>query len=80
MNFGFVTGDDSIDDAYFYATAYPQPDGWSDLDLPDGASWRTEGWTGAILPYAALADSGSRRHGRPRARKRNGFAAALCAS
>jgi hypothetical protein len=57
MNFGFATGDESIDDAYFYATAYPQPDGFTDLALPGGAFWHTEGWAGAILPYAALLDS-----------------------
>jgi len=55
MNFGFVTGDDSISDAYFYITAYPAPDNWSDLALPNGAYWHTEGWLGAILPYAAVA-------------------------
>jgi hypothetical protein len=27
---------------------------WTDLALPDGAYWHTEGWTGAVLPYAAL--------------------------
>lgn len=57
MNFGFVTGDSSIPDAYFYVTAYPTPDNWSDLTLPQGAYWYTEGWTGAILPYAALTAS-----------------------
>lgn len=54
MNFGFVTGDGSIPDAYFYVTAYPPPDLWTDLALPEGAYWHTEGWTGAVLPYAAL--------------------------
>ena len=57
MNFGFVTGDGSISDAYFYATAYPVPDNWADLALPEGAYWHTEGWTGAILPYAAVLAS-----------------------
>lgn len=57
MNFGFVTGDGSITDAYFYATAYPMPSNWTDLALPAGAYWHTEGWTGAILPYAALVAS-----------------------
>jgi hypothetical protein len=57
MTFGFVTGDESIQDAYFYATAYPVPAGWTDLMLPDEAYWHTEGWTGAILPYAALVAS-----------------------
>ena len=57
MNFGFVTGDDSIADAYFYVTAYPVPDNWADLALPDGAYWHKEGWTGAILPYSAVVAS-----------------------
>ena len=55
MSFGFVTGDGSIPDAYFYVTAYPAPDNWTDLALPEGAYWHTEGWTGAVLPYAAVA-------------------------
>lgn len=57
MNFGFVTGDASISDAYFYVTAYPTPDNWADLALPEGAYWHTEGWTGAILPYTAAVAS-----------------------
>ncbi|MDF1700328.1 MAG: DUF5996 family protein [Planctomycetota bacterium] len=55
MNFGFVTGDAAIGEAYLYATAYPEPAGWTELALPAGARWQTEGWTGAVLPYAALA-------------------------
>lgn len=54
MNFGFVTGDDGIPEPYFYATAYPMPPGFADQPLPEAAYWHTEGWTGAILPYAAL--------------------------
>ena len=61
MNFGFVTGDSSIPDAYFYATAYPAPDNWADLELPEGAYWHTEGWTGAVLPYAAVVAAHSPR-------------------
>ncbi|MCU7844438.1 MAG: hypothetical protein KZQ93_11430 [Candidatus Thiodiazotropha sp. (ex Monitilora ramsayi)] len=57
MNFGFVTGDASIPDAYFYITAYPTPGQWTDLKLGDGAYWHTEGWTGAILPYEVIATS-----------------------
>lgn len=55
MNFGFVTGDASVPDAYFFATAYPVPDNWTDLPLPKGAYWHTEGWSGAVLPYAVVA-------------------------
>jgi hypothetical protein len=54
MNFGFVTGDESIVDPYFYATAYPTPAEFTAQPLPDGAYWHTAGWTGAILPYALL--------------------------
>ncbi len=56
MNFGFVPGDSGIDAAYFYATAYPVPAGLIESDLPDGAYWQTEGFTGAVLPYDTLAD------------------------
>ncbi len=56
MNFGFVTGDGSVAEAYFYATAYPLPDGLTDGELPEGAYWHTEGFTGAVMPYAAIAE------------------------
>ncbi len=59
MNFGFVTGDGSIQDAYFFATAYPAPVNWTALALPEGAYWYTEGWTGAVLPYAVVAAASS---------------------
>ena len=55
MNFGFSTGDDGIPNPYFYITAYPTPDGWTETALPAGAYWHTEGWTGAVLPYITLA-------------------------
>lgn len=54
MNFGFVTGDGSIAEAYFYATAYPQPEGLTEASLPDGAYWHTQGFTGAVLLYQRL--------------------------
>ncbi|MEW8316303.1 MAG: DUF5996 family protein [Candidatus Thiodiazotropha endolucinida] len=54
VNFGFVTGDESIPDAYFYVTAYPEPADWMELELKQGAYWHTEGWIGAVLPYAEL--------------------------
>lgn len=72
LSFGFVTGDASVADAYFYATAYPAPTGWTDLSLPDGAYWHTEGWTGALLPYERLAASE-----RPQALLLNYLSAAL---
>lgn len=54
MGFGFSTGDGGILEAYFYVTAYPAPDGWAGCDLPAGARWQTEGWTGAVMPYSAV--------------------------
>ncbi len=59
MNFGFVTGDESIADPYFYVTAYPTPASFAQQPLPTAAYWQTEGWTGAILPYAALTTVGN---------------------
>jgi len=54
MNFGFVTGDDNVPEPYFYATAYPRPESFTQARLPDDAYWHTKGWTGALLPYVAL--------------------------
>ncbi len=54
MNFGFTPGDDTIPEAYFYATAYPAPPGLTAAKLPGQAYWHTDGFTGAILPYSAL--------------------------
>lgn len=54
MNFGFITGDGSNPDAYFFATAYPVPNHWAELPLPDGAYWHTMGWIGAVLPNATV--------------------------
>jgi hypothetical protein len=55
MNFGFSTGTDDIGDAYFYATAYPAPPGFIGGPLPQGATWHTATWQGALLRYDALA-------------------------
>lgn len=56
MNFGFSTGDSGIPNPYFYATAYPWPEGITEAALPAGASWHTEGWKGALLMYDALLE------------------------
>ena len=57
MNFGFSTGDSTITEPYFYATAYPTPPGWTAVQLPGGAYWHVEGWTGAMLPYQCLVSA-----------------------
>lgn len=61
MNFGFSTGDSGIPEPYFYATAYPVPEGWTESELPDCAYWHTEGWTGAVMPYQRLVESDNGR-------------------
>jgi hypothetical protein len=54
MNFGFVTGDATIPEPYFYATAYPLPPDLPNTQWPSGAYWHDQGWRGAVLKYAAL--------------------------
>ena len=54
MNFGFVFGDASVPEPYFYVTAYPLPDALPELALPAGTRWQTEGFQGAVLKYRDL--------------------------
>ncbi len=54
MNFGFAFGDDSIPEPYFYVTAYPLPDALPAVELPEGTTWRSEGFSGAVLLYEDL--------------------------
>jgi hypothetical protein len=56
MNFGFSTGDEGIANPYFYATAYPWPEGMAEGVLPAGASWNEQGWRGALLMYDVLVE------------------------
>ena len=55
MNFGFAFGDESIPEPYFYVTAYPLPDTLPDAHLPDGTTWHSQGFNGAVLLYRDLA-------------------------
>lgn len=61
MNFGFAFGDESIPEPYFYVTAYPLPDGFPSLELPAGTEWRSEDFSGAVLAYETLLQSGDPR-------------------
>ena len=54
MNFGFVFGDESFPEPYFYVTAYPLPDALLKVALPAGATWKSEGFSGAVLLYKDL--------------------------
>jgi hypothetical protein len=56
MNFGFTFGDAGIPEPYFYVTAYPSPDEFSALELPQGTQWQSEGFTGAVLTYRRLLE------------------------
>ena len=57
MNFGFTLGDTTIAEPYFYVTAYPSPDAFPALLLPEGATWQTGGFNGVTLTYARLLAS-----------------------
>ena len=54
MNFGFAFGDDTINEPYFYVTAYPLPETLSKISLPAGAQWRSDGFSGAVVLYKDL--------------------------
>lgn len=57
MNFGFAPFDAEFDQPYLYAYAYPMPDGFEALPLPDGARWHTQGWKGMLISYDVLESS-----------------------
>ncbi len=54
MNFGFLSGDESVPDAYFYITAYPFPQELTTVTLPAGAYWHTGDFTGAVMRYETV--------------------------
>lgn len=55
LNLGFFPGSPGVA-PYFYSNPWPfEADALLGQPLPQGADWRTEGWQGTILPYAALA-------------------------
>ncbi|MFK8016641.1 MAG: DUF5996 family protein [Gammaproteobacteria bacterium] len=51
MNFGFTFGDEGIPEPYFYVTAYPLPAALPAINLPPGAQWKSDGFSGAVLLY-----------------------------
>ena len=54
MNFGFVFGDSEIAEPYLYITAYPAVDAIGKTALPDGATWHSQGFSGAVVRYESL--------------------------
>ena len=59
LNFGFAPFDAEYTTPYLYAYAYPMPEGFENLPLPEGAHWHTQGWKGMVLPYSVLEQSGN---------------------
>lgn len=55
MNFGFTFGDAGIPEPYFYVSAYPQPDAFPHLELPNGAKWHRNGFNGAVVMHETVA-------------------------
>lgn len=55
LNFGFSPGSEGLPRPYIYAYASPMPDGLVGVTLPPLARWHTQGWTGVVVDYDALA-------------------------
>ncbi len=58
LTFGFSTGDDNLREPYFYVTAYPEPEEFVGLPLPEPAFWNSDGFSGAVLRYSDIRQSG----------------------
>ena len=54
MNFGFAPFDGEFEQPYLYAYAYPMPEHFEQLELPEGAQWHTSTWKGVYIPYTEL--------------------------
>lgn len=54
---GFSTGDETILEPYLYLTAYPEPQAFTEIKLPAAAYWHKDGFSGAVLAYAAIQAS-----------------------
>jgi uncharacterized protein DUF5996 len=57
LTIGWSTGDDNVTGPYLYITAYPEPAAFKQAGLPAGAAWQSQGFSGAVLPYAGLQSS-----------------------
>jgi hypothetical protein len=55
LNFGFAPFSAGMEFPYLYAYAYPIPEGYTPRELPAGARWNTQAWTGVIVDYALIA-------------------------
>lgn len=55
LTIGFSPADSSQTAEYFYFNPYPFEDSVTQQALPEGASWHTASWKGALLPYKEVA-------------------------
>lgn len=56
MNFGLSSGDEGIQQPYFYVTAYPFNKTLMDIDIPKYAEWHTEDWNGLVIKLDKIAN------------------------
>ncbi len=54
VGFGYLTGDESVPEPYFYISPWPEIEDIDKVKLLDYAHWNTEGWQGVVLKYADL--------------------------
>ncbi|HMR80058.1 MAG TPA: hypothetical protein PKD61_33355 [Polyangiaceae bacterium] len=55
IGLGMTPGDASYPEPYFYVTPWPYPKDTTALpELPEGGTWHTTGWVGAVLTGTAL--------------------------
>lgn len=59
IGFGFSPADEVDAQPYFYANPWPFDESFRSIELPSGASWHEEGWSGGFLPYSAVVDGGA---------------------
>lgn len=57
VSFGYLIGDKTVEEPYFYITAYPEIDGISQIELKSHAYWNKDGWQGVVLKYGDLIKS-----------------------
>ena len=51
LNFGFVPGDEGIEEPYFFITFYAQAERLAKTSFPVEAYFHTEAWNGIVMPY-----------------------------
>jgi hypothetical protein len=57
VSIGFSTGDETVTEPYIYLTVYPASDELKNVNLPPGAYFQQQGFTGFVLPYIQLQQS-----------------------